>query len=312
MMSGSRFERVLDSGRFAVTAELAVLDSADPQDVYDRALVLSSMCDGINATDAAGANVHMSSVAVCSLLARAGYDPIMQLSCRDRNRIALQGELLGAAALDISNILCLTGDGVQSGDHPEALPVFDLDSVSLLKTAKTLCEKGTFLSGRKLSCQPKLLWGAGENPFALPYELRPLRVAKKVAAGAKFIQTQFCFDIRRFQEFMKRTVGLGVTEKAYVLAGIGPIRSVRIAEWMKINVPGVVIPDRVINHLRAVPVRLQREEGKKICIDMISQIKDIPGVRGVHVMAYRQEELVAEIIDESGIMSQRKDHKPKQ
>lgn len=311
MISGSRFERVLDSGRFAVTAELAVLDSADPQDVYDRALVLSSVCDGINATDAAGANVHMSSVAVCSLLARAGYDPIMQLSCRDRNRIALQGELLGAAALDIRNILCLTGDGVQSGDHPEALPVFDLDSISLLQTAKILCEDGTFLSGRKLSYKPKLFLGAVENPFAMPYEIRPLRMAKKVAAGARFVQTQFCFDIPRFKEFMKRTVDLGVTEKAYILAGIGPIRSVKIAEWMRLNVPGVVIPDGVIKNLRGVPPKSQREEGKKLCIDMIAQIKDIPGVSGVHVMAYRQEELVAEIIDGCGIMARRKDYKPK-
>ena len=165
MRSGSRLERVLRSGRFAVTAELNPPDSADPQAVYDRALVLASVCDAINATDASGANVHMSSVGVCALLTRAGYEPVMQVSCRDKNRIAIQGDLLGAAAMGVRNVLCLTGDGVQAGDQPEAKPVFDLDSLTLLRTACTLRDKGMFLSGRKLDVPPKLFLGAAENPF---------------------------------------------------------------------------------------------------------------------------------------------------
>ena len=199
----SRLERVLRSGRFAVTAELNPPDSADPHAVYERALVLASVCDGINATDASGAHVHMSSVAVCALLTRAGYEPVLQVSCRDRNRIAIQGDLLGAAALGVRNVLCLTGDGVQAGDQPEAKAVFDLDSISLLRTARVLRDRSEFLSGRKLECPPRLFLGAAENPFVPPYDFRALRLAKKVEAGADFIQTQFCFDVPRLQQFMR-------------------------------------------------------------------------------------------------------------
>ena len=168
MKSGSRLERVLISGRFAVTAELNPPDSADPAAVYERALVLAEVCDGINATDASGANVHMSSVGICALLTRAGYEPIMQVSCRDRNRIAIQGDLLGAAAMGVRNVLCLSGDGVQTGDQPGAKPVFDLDSISLLRTARTLRDEGHFLSGRKLDVKPRLFLGGAANPFVPP------------------------------------------------------------------------------------------------------------------------------------------------
>ena len=305
MRSGSRLERVLRSGRFAVTAELNPPDSADPQAVYDRALVLASLCDAINATDASGANVHMSSLAVCALLTRAGYEPVMQVSCRDRNRIALQGDLLGAAAMGVRNVLCLTGDGVQAGDQPEARPVFDLESISLLRTARTLRDKGHFLSGRKLESPPKLFLGAAENPFAQPYDFRPLRLAKKVEAGADFIQTQFCFDVPLMRKFMEAVRDLGLHERVFILVGVGPLRSIRAAEWMRNNVPGVVIPDEVISRLKGVPKEKQREEGKRLCVEIIQQVQEIEGVRGVHVMAYRQEELVAEIIEESGLLSLR-------
>ena len=210
MKSGSRLERVLESGRFAVTAELNPPDSADPQAVYERALVLAEVCDGINATDASGANVHMSSVGICALLTRAGYEPIMQVSCRDRNRIAIQGDLLGAAAMGVRNVLCLTGDGVQTGDQPGAKPVFDLDSISLLRTIRTLRDDGHFLSGRKLEVKPRFFLGGASNPFVPPYDYRPLRMAKKVAAGADFIQTQYCFDVPRLKEFMQSVVDLGL------------------------------------------------------------------------------------------------------
>ncbi len=305
MRSGSRLEHVLRSGRFAVTAELNPPDTADPNEVYDRALVLASVCDAINATDASGANVHMSSVGVCSLLTRAGYEPVLQVSCRDRNRIAIQGDLLGASALGVKNVLCLTGDGVQVGDQPDARPVFDLDSVTLLKTARILRDEARFLSGRKLEAPPALFLGAAANPFVQPFDFRPLRLKKKVEAGADFIQTQFCFDVPRFEVFMAGVCDLGLPERVFILVGVGPLRSARAAEWIRGNVPGVVIPDEVIHRLKSVPSDRQQEEGKKMCIDIIQQVREIPGVSGVHVMAYRQEELVAEIIEEAGLLSSR-------
>jgi methylenetetrahydrofolate reductase (NADPH) len=305
MKSGSRLERVLRSGRFAVTAELNPPDSCDPNSVYERALVLAEVCDGINSTDASGANVHMSSVGVCALLTRAGYEPVMQVSCRDRNRIAIQGDLLGAAAMGVRNVLCLTGDGVKTGDQPQAKPVFDLDSISLLRTARIMRDQGHFLSGRKLEVPPRLFLGAAENPFVPPYDYRPLRLGKKIEAGADFIQTQYCFDIPRLQAFMRQVCELGYTERVYILVGVGPLRSAKAAEWMRSHVPGVVIPDQIVNRLKGVPPGKQRQEGKRICVEIIRQLSQMPGVSGVHVMAYRQEELVAEIIEEAGLLPRR-------
>jgi len=302
MQSGSRLEQVLRSGRFAVTAELNPPDSADPQSVYDRALVLAEVCDAINATDASGANVHMSSVGVCALLTRAGYEPVMQVSCRDRNRIAIQGDLMGAAAMGVRNVLCLTGDGVQAGDQPDAKPVFDLDSISLLRTARILCEQGRFLSGRRLDTPPRFFLGAAANPFAPPYEFRPLRLAKKVEAGANFIQTQYCFDVPRLRAYLHAVRDLGLTERVFILVGVGPLRSARAAEWIRTHVPGVVIPDEIVNRLKGVPAARQQEEGKNICVEITSQVREIEGVSGVHVMAYRQETLVAQIIEEAGLL----------
>ena len=309
MKSGSRLESVLRSGRIAITAELNSPDSADPASVYDRALVLASVCDAINATDAAGANVHMSSMGVCALLTRAGYEPVMQMSCRDRNRIAMQGDLLGAAAMGVKNVLCLTGDGVQAGDQPEAKPVFDFDSINLLRTARTLRDRGAFLSGRELEEPPKLFLGAAANPFVPPYDFRPLRLKKKVEAGADFVQTQFCFDVPRMKEYMKAVRDMGLHEKVFVLVGVGPLRSAKAAEWMRANVPGVVIPDAIIDRLKGVPNGRgnQAREGKKICIEIIQEVLDIEGVNGIHVMAFRQEELVAEIIEDSGLLARRVD-----
>ena len=301
--SGSRLERVLRSGRFAVTAELNAPDSADPQAVYERALVLASVCDGINATDASGANCHMSSVSMCALLTRAGYEPVYQISCRDRNRIAIQGDVLGAAAMGVRNVLCLTGDGVQAGDQPEAKPVFDLDSMTLLRTVRIMRDQGRFLSGRKLDVPPRLFVGAAENPFAPPFDFRPKRQYKKWQAGAEFIQTQYCFDVARLQAFMSQVRDLGLTDKLFILVGVGPLRSAKAAEWMRSNVPGVHIPDPIIERLRHAKSPVQ--EGKRLCIEIIQQVREIPGVSGVHVMAYRQEELVAEIVEESGILDSR-------
>lgn len=306
MKSGSRLERVLRSGRFAVTAELNPPDSADPQSVYEAALVLSEVADAINATDASGANVHMSSVAICALLTRAGYEPVLQVSCRDKNRIAIQGDLLGAAAMGVRNVLCLTGDDVSAGDQPEAKPVFDLDSIQLLRVATIMRDHGMFLSGREIKVPPRLFLGAASNPFVPPFDWRPKRLAKKIAAGADFIQTQYCFDVERFRFFMKQVRDMGLHEKVFILVGVGPLRSERAAEFMRTKVPGVVIPDEAVDRLRKTPKEKKRAEGKRMCIEIIQEVKEIKGVAGVHVMAYRQEELVAEIIEEAGLLPRRK------
>jgi methylenetetrahydrofolate reductase (NADPH) len=302
LKSGSRLERVLRSGRFAITAELNPPDSADPEDVYRAALVLSEVCDGINAVDASGAHCHMSSVAICALLTRAGYEPVFQVACRDRNRIAIQGDLLGAAALGVKNVLCITGDDVTNGDQPEAKRVFDLDSIQLLQTARIMRDQHMFLSGRKLTTPPRLFLGAAANPFVPPYEWRPQRLAKKIAAGADFIQTQYCFDVPRLRTFMRHVRDLGLHERAYILVGVGPLRSARAAEFMRSKVPGVIIPDVIVERLQKTPKKRRRAEGKQICTEIVQQVREIEGVAGVHIMAYRQEELVAEIIQDAGLL----------
>ncbi|HET9107497.1 MAG TPA: methylenetetrahydrofolate reductase [Steroidobacteraceae bacterium] len=301
--SPGRLERILRAGKFAVTTEMAPPDSADPEEVYRRARIFDGHVDAINATDGSGANCHMSSVAVCALLTRVGYAPVMQISCRDKNRIAIQGDILGGAAMGVCNMLCLTGDGVQAGDHPQALPVFDLDSITLLETARTMRDEHRFLSGRKLTCSPRVLLGAAENPFAPPLDFRAQRLAKKVAAGAQFIQTQYCYDVALLESFMRRVTDLGLLEKVFILVGVGPLRSAKAAEWMRAHVPGLHIPDAVIARLAgaADPAR----EGRNICIDLIQEIRSIAGVSGVHVMAYRQEDSVPEIIERSGVLGGR-------
>lgn len=301
MRSGSRLERVLRSGHFAVTAELLPPDSVDPQAVLDRAAVIGNSCDAINATDASGANVHMSNVAAAALLRQAGYDVVVQMACRDRNRIAMQGDLLGVSALGVQNVLCLTGDGVGMGDHPESKPVFDMDSITLLRTARILRDKGHFLSGRPIESPPKLFLGAASNPFAPPHDFRPLRLKKKIEAGADFIQTQYCFDVPRLKTFMEQVRDLGIDDRVFILVGVGPLRSARVAKWMRENVPGVVIPDRIVRRLTDAGKR-SRTEGKRICIEIIEQVKEIAGVSGIHMMAYRQEYLVPEILDEVGLL----------
>lgn len=302
LISGSRLERVLRAGYFAVTAELNPPDSADRQEVYDAALVLSEVCDGINATDAAGAHCHMSSIAICAILLQAGYDPVLQVSCRDRNRIAIQGDLLGAAAMGVKNVLLLTGDDVSVGDQPEAKRVFDFDSINLLRVARMMRDESKFLSGRKITSPPKLFLGAACNPFVPPHDWRPLRLAKKVEAGANFIQTQYCFDIPRLKTFMQQVRDMGLHEKTHILIGVGPLRSEKAAEFMRTKVPGVHIPDEIVERLKKTPKAQKREEGKKICVEIIQQVREIEGVAGVHVMAYRQEELVAEIVQEAGLL----------
>ena len=302
-VSPGRLERVLRAGEFAVTAEITPPDSAEPGEVYDRAAMFDGYVDAINATDGSGANCHMSSVGICSLLTRRGYAMVMQVSCRDRNRIAIQGDVLGAAAMGVANILCLTGDGVQSGDHPQAKPVFDLDCMSALETLRAMRDEGRFLSGRPLSSPPRIFLGAAANPFAAPHDFRPLRLANKIRAGAQFIQTQYCYDTAMFRQYMEQVRELGLHEQAYILVGVGPLASARSAEWIRAHVAGVHIPDAIIKRLRGAAD--QGREGVNICIDIIHQVREIEGVHGVHIMAYRQARRVAEIVEKTGVLQGR-------
>lgn len=306
--SPGRLERVLRGGGFAVTAEISPPDSADPNEVYERAALFDGYVDAINATDGSGAHCHMSSVGMCALLTRRGYAMVMQISARDRNRIAIQGDVLGAAAMGVYNILCLTGDGVDVGDHPEAKPVFDVDCMSMLTMVRGMRDRGQFLSGRTLTSPPPVFLGGAANPFAPPLDYRPLRLAKKIAAGAQFVQTQYCFDLDLFREYMAKVRDLGLDEKVFVLAGVGPLASAKSAEWIRSNVPGVHIPDAVIRRLRGA--ENQREEGVQICIDMIQAIREIEGVHGIHIMAFRQEHRVGEIVERSGVLGGRQPWRP--
>jgi 5,10-methylenetetrahydrofolate reductase len=299
-VSRGRLERVLRRGEFAVTAEINPPDSADPDEIEHRIKPFEGWVDAINATDGSGAHCHMSSIAVSALLIRIGYSPVTQISCRDHNRIAIQGNVLGAAALGVANILCLTGDGVQAGDHPEAKPVFDLDSISLLQTICMMRDEGQFLSGRRITGPPMVFVGAAENPFARPYDFRPIRLARKIAAGAQFIQTQYCYDVPMMARFMTRVRELGLHERCFILAGCGPLASAKAAKWIRANVPGVHIPDAVIARLEGA--KNQRAEGKRLCVEIIQQLREMPGVAGVQLMAYKQEESIAEIVHDSGVL----------
>jgi methylenetetrahydrofolate reductase (NADPH) len=300
--SNGHLEKILRQGHFAVTTELTPPDSANPQEVFDEAAMLASSVDAFNATDGSGAHCHMSSISICALLTRAGYPMVMQVSCRDRNRIAIQGDVLGGSAMGVSNVLCLSGDDVTVGDQPEAKRVFDFDSIQLLRTIRIMRDKGKFLSGRELTEPPRLFLGAASNPFVPPFDWRPLRLAKKIEAGADFIQSQYCYDVPKLKGFMQQIRDLGLDDLVYFLVGVGPLRSVRTAEYMRTKVPGVHIPDEIVQRLRRTPANKQREEGKRICVEIIEQVREVKGVSGVHIMAYKQQDVVPEIVEEAGLL----------
>ncbi|HIF89656.1 MAG TPA: methylenetetrahydrofolate reductase [Candidatus Thioglobus sp.] len=308
-VSRGRFERVLKRGEFAVTTELAPPDSADRTEVFHEAAMFDHAVDAINATDGSGANCHMSSVAVCALLAHIGYSPILQISCRDKNRIAIQGDILGAAAMGVCNVLALTGDDVSAGDQPEAKRVFDLDSISLLTTIQKMRDESTLLSGRRLTKAPAMFAGSTINPFVPPVESRVSQMEKKIDAGAQFIQTQYCFDMPMLKDFMAEAVDRGLTERAFILPGVGTLASANTAKWLRSNVPGVHIPDSIIKRLEGA--ENQKKEGQKICVELMQQVKELEGVSGVHVMAYKQEQYVAEMVKDSGVLGDRKPWAPK-
>jgi methylenetetrahydrofolate reductase (NADPH) len=257
--------------------------------------------DAANVTDNQGAHVRLSSLAGSLLAAEAGVEPVMQLTCRDRNRIALQSDLIAAATLGVPNVLLLTGDHPVFGDHPEAKPVFDLDSVQLVWTARTMRDDGLLLSGRPVDPRPGFLIGAVENPFAPPAGFRAARLGKKIAAGAEFCQTQFVFDVPAFARFMAEVADRGLDTRCAVLAGVGPIRSLRAYEFIRTKVPGVHVPDEVGRRLRGVPADRVAAEGVTLCVETIQALRAIPGVAGVHVMAFGYERGIPEILERAGL-----------
>lgn len=296
-----RLRRRLESGGFAVTAEIAPPRGAGVDVIRRRAQMLRGWVDAVNITDNQSARARLASWAG-SLVARdAGVEPVMQLTCRDRNRIALQSDLLAASAMGIPNVLLMTGDHPRFGDHPQAKPVFDLDSVQLIWTARTMRDERRLLSGGELDPAPDWFIGAVENPFAPPRPFRAGRLGKKVAAGAQFVQTQFVFDIAAFAEWMTQVRDLGLDTRCRILAGVGPIRSLRALEHMRDDLPGVLIPDHVERRLRGVTADRVAGEGLGLAAELIGQLREIPGVAGVHVMAYGYERGVPEVLERAGI-----------
>ena len=302
MKTKSNLERVLKAGHFAVTAELGPPRGADPEAVRKKAKILKGYADAFNVTDGQTAIVRMASWAACLVAKEEGLDPIVQMTCRDRNRIALQMDVLGVAALGINNILCLSGDHMSFGDHPGAKGVYDVDSVQLVKIVKDMRDEKKFQCGEEMEVEPRLFIGAAANPFAQPYDYRPYRLAKKVAAGADFVQTQIVFNLDRFKEYMKRVCDMGLHEKVYILAGVSPIRSYGAAKYMATKVPGLDVPEEILERMRKTPKGERAEEGKKICVEIIQQVREIPGVRGVHIMAIEWEEAVPEIVERAGLL----------
>ncbi|MDQ6883837.1 MAG: methylenetetrahydrofolate reductase [Candidatus Dormibacteraeota bacterium] len=298
----SRLARLLHDGRFVVTAELTSSDSPDPVAIGRRAAVLRAAVDAVNCTDNTSAHVHLSALAAAHLLVEQGVEPIMQMTTRDRNRLALQADLLGAAALGVRNVVLMSGDDVTAGDHPEALRIHDIDSLQLIEVAKGMRDRSVYLSGRRLEGSPSLFIGAVENPFAPPLDFRPLRLQKKVAAGADFIQTQLVFDIDRFTRFMSQVRDLGLLEKVFIIASVGIPRSARGARFMKEKVPGLHVPDALVARLEQIAPARQAEEGIAIAVEIVSALRTIPGVAGVHLIGIKWEEGVVRVAQQAGLL----------
>ncbi|MBW2617717.1 MAG: methylenetetrahydrofolate reductase [Deltaproteobacteria bacterium] len=302
MSTVSRLQAILDSGQLAVTSECGPPRGADPEVIRQKGELLKGCVDAVNVTDNQTAVVRMSSLAACIHLKEMGLEPVFQMVCRDRNRIAMQSDILGAAGHGISNILCLSGDHQTFGDHPQAANVFDLDSIQLVYTARKMTDEGKFLGGAEIESPPKMFVGAAANPFADPFEARIMRLAKKVAAGAQFIQTQCIFNIDRFEEYMARVRDMGLHEKVKILAGMTPMKSVGMARYMQKQVPGMDVPEELIKRISGVEKGKAGEEGIKICVEHIKRIKEIPGVAGFHIMAIEWEQKVPQIVEQAGLL----------
>ena len=298
----SKLEKILRSGQFAVTGECGPPRGADPDVIRKKCQLLKGNADAFNITDNQTSVVRMSSIASAVIMMQEGLEPVMQMVCRDRNRIAIQSDILGGAALGIKNMLCLSGDHQKFGDHPQAKNVFDIDSMQLINTVRRMRDEGKFLGGDDIKGTPKLFVGAAENPFADPFEIRVPRLAKKAAAGAEFIQTQCIFNLKKFREWMKGVVDRGIHEKLYILGGVTPFKSFGMARYMANNVPGMDVPDELLKRMKDTPKEKQAEEGISIAVEIIEELRQIPGIAGVHIMAIEWEQKVGEIAEKAKLL----------
>ncbi len=297
----SRLQEILAKGEFAVTAECGPPRGANPEVIRKKGEVLNGYVDAVNVTDNQTAIVRMSSIAACAHLLQMGLEPVMQMVVRDRNRIALQSDIMGAYSLGIRNILCLSGDHQSFGSQPDALNVFDIDSMNLIRTVQTMRDEGKDMSGFDLNDPPAMFIGAAANPFADPFEYRVIRLAKKIDAGADFIQTQCIYNMTRFKEWMKMAREEGLTQKVHILGGVTPLKSAGMAKFMNNKVAGMDVPESLINRMAGVPKEKAVEEGIKICLETIAELRDIEGVHGVHIMAIEWEDIVGKIVESAGL-----------
>ena len=297
----SKLQEILAKGEFAVTAECGPPRGANPEVIRKKGEVLNGYVDAVNVTDNQTAIVRMSSIAACAHLLKMGLEPVMQMVVRDRNRIALQSDIMGAYSLGIRNILCLSGDHQSFGSQPDALNVFDIDSMNLIRAVQTMRDDGKDMSGFDLNDPPAMFIGAAANPFADPFEYRVIRLAKKIDAGADFIQTQCIYNMDRFKEWMKMAREEGLTEKVHILGGVTPLKSAGMAKFMNNKVAGMDVPEALINRMAGVPKEKAVEEGLKICLETIAELRDIEGIHGVHIMAIEWEDIVREIVESAGL-----------
>ena len=302
MKPTNRLQTILDRGEFGLTGELGPPKGADIAVIDEKAAHLRDVVDAVNITDNQTAIVRMSSVAAGALCVQRGLEPVIQMVCRDRNRIAMQSDIFGAYALGMRNLLCLTGDHQVFGNHPGSKNVYDMDSIQLLGMMDHLCAEGKVQGGDEIEGVPELFLGAASNPFGDPFAFRVRRLAKKVKAGAKFIQTQCIYDMDRFREFMKQVCDLGLDKQTHILAGITPIKSVGMARYMAEKVAGITVPDAVIDRVKAAPKGKKASEGIKIAVEMIQELKEMPGVHGIHLMAIEWEHKVPEIAERAGLL----------
>ncbi len=302
MKSGSNLEKVLTAGHFAFTGELGPPRGSNVEAVREKAAPLKGMVDSVNITDNQTAMVRMSSWAASLIAIEEGLEPNYQMVCRDRNRLAMQADILGASAHGIRNMLSLSGDHQQFGDHPNAKGVFDIDSMQLISMTKKMRDEGLFLSGAKIDEPPKIFIGAAANPFAEPFEWRVHRLAKKIEAGADFIQTQCIYNMKKMREWVRQANDMGLTEKVYILAGVTPLKSLGMARYMKNSVPGMDVPDELIKRLQGAGKGKYAEEGIKIACEQIEEFKEMKGVAGIHLMAIEWEHKVPEIAERAGML----------